>query len=156
MFTISAHKLSEDAPQPDELPESSLEFLDAGQDGIEMPHCLVSDSVSLHSWREHRDALAGPAFDPVHLFLRSSIPASAVRGEEDAVAAILKARHDIAFWTPMLRHGLGGSFSGHLRDLYDDLDQLERFPPRRPVLRAHWEHARAALVDALPTARKAA
>ena len=121
-----------------------------------MPLCLVSDQVALHGWREHRDALAGPAFDPVHLFLRSAIPSSAIRGEEECVAAIVKARHDLAFWKPMVGHGFGGSFSGHLRDLYDDLDLLERFPPRRPILRAHWEHARAAIHDALPAARKAA
>ena len=156
MFTLSAHKLGPDAPEPVELDGSSLEFLDSGQDDMELPWCLLSDQVALHGWKEHRDALAGPAFDPVHLFVRSSIPAGAIRGEEDCVAAIIKARHDVAFWKPMVGHGLGGAFSGHLRDLYDDLDLLERFPPRRPILRAHWEHARAALVDALPAARKAA
>ncbi|HJN75765.1 MAG TPA: hypothetical protein QGF58_17685 [Myxococcota bacterium] len=156
MFTLSAHRLGPEAPIPDELPESSLEFIDGVDHGMELPRCVLSDHVNLHGWREHRDALAGPAFDPVHLYLRSTIPTGAIRGEEECVAAIIKARHDLAFWSPMVGHGLGGSFSGHMRDLYDDIDLLERFPPRRPILRAHWEQARATLIDALPAAHKAA
>ncbi|MCP4917723.1 MAG: hypothetical protein GY913_12430 [Proteobacteria bacterium] len=156
MLTFSAHKLPASAPEPTPILESSLQFLDGPEHSVSMPTALVGEEVALHSFREHQDALAGPAFDPVHLFQRSAIPRAAVRGEEQSVAAILKARHDLAFWTPMVEHGLADMFSGHLRDLYAALDLLERFPPRRAVLRPHWEDARAALVGALPRATKAA
>lgn len=156
MLTFSAHKLPANAPKPAEIPETSLQFLDGPSHQVCMPSAVLAEEVGLHSFREHQDALAGPAFDPVHLFQRSTIPRAAVRGEEQAVAAILKARHDLAFWTPMVEHGLADMFSGHLRDLYAALDLLERFPPRRAALRPHWEAARAELVAALPQAAKAA
>lgn len=155
MLTFSAHKLPATAPEPVELPETSLQFLDGPTQTCSMPSALLGEEVSLKTFREHQDALAGPAFDPVHLYQRSSIPRAAVRGQEACVAAILKARHDLAFWKPMVDHGLAEMFSGHLRDLYGALDLLERFPPQRAVLRPHWDAARAALVSALPVAQAA-
>ncbi len=140
-----------------EIPASDLEFL--GEDSareVELPTCLLSEEPSLHSFGEHQDALWGPAFDPVHLFLRGAIPQEQIGGEAECVAAIVKARHDLAFWAPMVELGLAGMFQGHLRDLCEDLALLEEHRPRRPVVSAHWRAARAALEAAMPGAGRMA
>lgn len=145
------------APEPIELDAAELEFVGETQVAAELPSTLLEEDVDLHSFSEHRAALDGPAFDPVHLLLRSQIQALAEDDEEPIVASIIKARHDLNFWGPMVELGLGGAFSGHLGDLYEDLELLERFPARTSALRCEWEDARAAILGALPSrARRAA
>lgn len=146
-------RLPADAPEPEDFACEDLEFVgEARQRAIELPSELLDEQVELHSFAEHKAALDGPAFDPVHLLLRSQLQGD-TEVDESALAAIVKARHDLLFWSPMVELGLGGVFSGHLGDLHEDLDLLERFAPPKGSLHTEWEDARAAIIGAIPARR---
>lgn len=111
--------------------------------GLPLPQGMSHASVQGRSWDEHLASAAGPALDPLHLFLRSGLPPRALRNEVEACAAILKALHDVMSWSPMN----SGSLDTMLRE---DLWRLTTHSPDDPQLRDAWNIAVAKVREVMP------
>lgn len=128
---------------PVDIPESALTYLPelSRPSGGPLPANLASARVQGHDLQAHREALRGPALDPLHLLLRSTLPDAALRHRiPEEVAAILKAEHDLAR-SPQERL----LDSAAKESLLDDLDLLGDHPPDNTALAASWERVRNAI-----------
>lgn len=116
--------------------------------GVPLPQGMAHATVRGRSWDEHLASAAGPALDPLHLFLRSGLPAHALRSEVEACAAILKALHDVMSWSPAHCESMDTM-------LHEDLWRLTTHSPDDPALRDAWNIAVAKVREVMP-ARMAA
>jgi len=111
----------------------------------------------LRSFEEHAQAIIGLPLDAVQLLMRSKLPPSEIRKNNQAAAAIIKTLHDLRFWEPLVMLGLANSFKRHRQALENDRELLEQHRPGedRPELRKSWNAAVNMLNDALmPEAAK--
>lgn len=139
---------------PVDIPESALTYLPelsrprAGP----LPASVASARVKGHDLHAHREALRGPALDPLHLLLRSTLSEKALRHRiPDEVAAVLKAEHDLARSTQQ-----GGLDSEKKEALLDDLELLGDQPPDNANLAVSWHRVRNAIQQLLQPVAQAA
>lgn len=154
--TVSMNHTPPETDGPVELKGSDLQFMGAAPADVKLPSTVFDEGIGLHSHAEHMAAMDGPAFDPVHLLLRSQLRAVSRDEDLETIAAVCKARHDLAFWAPMVELGIRGGFTDHVEDLRQAVELLDRFAPRTAALQAAWEDARSALQRALPNHKRIA
>ncbi|GEM_PF-5057974 len=118
---------------------------------------IMDSEPSVHTWEAHLAGVTGAALDPVHLYLRSTLPKEelALPEAEACAAAVLKARCDHQFWKPLVPAGLDGTFHGHFADLRTCQRLLEqhRAPSSCPGLQQAWLAAVRTIDGAFPTER---
>jgi len=152
--TVPFSHATPEADDPVELQASDLKFMGNDQADVKLPATVFDEDIRPHSYAEHLAAMDGPAFDPVHLLLRSQVRNLCPDADIESVAAICKSRHDLAFWSTMVEIGQRGGFTGHVEDLRGAVELLDRFAPRTAALRPAWESARSALLAALPNPKR--
>ncbi len=110
----------------------------------------------LRGFEEHALAVIGLPLDAVQLLMRSKLPPSELRENNQAAAAIIKTLHDLRFWEPLVMLGLANSFKRHRQALEDDRILLQQHRPGedRAELRKAWNAAFSLLNDALPPVSK--
>ena len=154
--TVPMNHPTPETDGPVELRDEDLQFMGAAPVDVKLPSTVFDECIGRHSHAEHMAAMDGPAFDPIHLLIRSQVRAVSRDEDIQTLAAVCKARHDLAFWAPMVELGLRGGFTGHVDDLYRAADLLDRFVPRTAALQVMWEDARSALLGALPNPKRIA
>ncbi len=132
---------------PIDIPESALTYVPelTLPVGGPLPSGLASTRVRFHDIQAHKEALRGPALDPLHLLLRSTLPDAALRHRvPEEVAAVLKATHDLAFCSQQITIS---SITKELllRDYYG----LGDVPPDNAPLAAAWCQVRIDIADRL-------
>ena len=139
---------------PIDIPESALTYVPelTLPAGGPLPASLASAQVRLHDLMAHKEALRGPALDPLHLLLRSTLPDVALRHRvPEEVAAVLKAGHDLAFCSQQV------TISSATKEmLLQDFYGLGDVPPDNAPLAAAWDQVRTDIADRLQMAGPAA
>ncbi|MFT5585738.1 MAG: hypothetical protein ACI9VR_003331 [Cognaticolwellia sp.] len=139
---------------PVEIPESALTYLPelSCPPGGPLPAGLASTRVRFHDLLAHKEAIRGPALDPLHLLLRSTFPDVALRHRiPEEVAVVLKAEHDLAFCSQ-----LGTMDSASRKVLLEDFDALGEHPPDNATLAVAWGQVRMAIADRVQMLAQAA
>ena len=135
---------------PIDIPESALTYVPelTLPAGGPLPNGLASTRVRFHDIVAHKEALRGPALDPLHLLLRSTLPAAALRHRvPEEVAAVLKAGHDLAFCSQQV------TISSATKEmLLQDFYGLGDVPPDNAPLAAAWGQVRTDIADRLQMA----
>lgn len=141
-------------PHPIDIPASELVYLPetTRPKNAPLPAELASTTVRPRTLAAHQEALRGPALDPLHLLLRSSVPDTALRHPDPKpVATLLKCEHDLAWSTGQASHDAQVEAL-----LEEDLVLLSRGVPAHKGLAAAWKRVHAAIEDSLqPFARAA-
>jgi hypothetical protein len=139
---------------PVDIPESALTYIpdESRPRGGPLPSGLASTQVQLHDLLAHKEAIRGPALDPLHLLLRSSLPDVALRHrDQEEVATVLKAEHDLAFCSQQ-----GGLDSAKKELLLEDLYALGERPPDNAALADAWGQVRVAIANQVQLVAQAA